>query len=233
MSSGVGTQSWWVRRVVKPAVFVLSLWPLGWLVRGVVVEDLGANPVEKITHWTGFTALTFVLLALCVTPLKELLGLPSLVHLRRMLGLYGFFYALVHFGIYWVDQTVFAGVGFSPRLVVEDVVKRPYITVGLTAFLMLVPLAVTSSNRMVKRLGARRWRALHRLVYFAAAAGVLHYLWKGKMEEDWAVAYALLLVGLLGWRLVAGRLRERGRVQSPGRMAARFAARPSALPLGD
>ncbi len=218
MFAGARSRAWWVRRVAKPAVFVVGLWPLAWLVRGALVGDLGANPIEKVTHWTGFTALTFVLLALCITPLNSLLGLPSLVHLRRMLGLYGFFYALLHFGIYWVDQTVFAGSGLLPRLVVEDVIERPYITVGFTAFLMLVPLAVTSTDRMVKRLGARRWRALHRLVYLAAAGGVLHYLWKGKMEEDWAVAYGLWLVVLLGWRLSTGRLRERGRM-TPARRA--------------
>ncbi|GBD31189.1 MAG: protein-methionine-sulfoxide reductase heme-binding subunit MsrQ [Gemmatimonadales bacterium] len=229
----VRTQGWWVRRVVKPAVFVLALWPLAWLVRGALAGDLGANPIEKITHWTGFTALTFVLLALCVTPLKVFLGLPALVHLRRMLGLYGFFYALLHFGVYWVDQTVFAGVGFSPRLVAEDVLERPYITVGFTAFLMLVPLAATSADRMVKRLGARRWRALHRLVYFAAAGGVLHYLWKGKMEEDWAVAYGLLLVGLLSWRLVAGRLRERARAVPARGVMGVVPAHPSPLEVGD
>lgn len=222
-----------MRRVVKPAVFVLALWPLAWLVRGALAGDLGANPIEKITHWTGFTALTFVLLALCVTPLKVFLGLPALVHLRRMLGLYGFFYALLHFGVYWVDQTVFAGVGFSPRLVAEDVLERPYITVGFTAFLMLVPLAATSADRMVKRLGARRWRALHRLVYFAAAGGVLHYLWKGKMEEDWAVAYGLLLVGLLSWRLVAGRLRERARAVPARGVMGVVPAHPSPLEVGD
>ncbi len=233
MVPGARAQGWWVRRVVKPAVFVSALWPLAWLVRGALTGDLGANPVEKITHWTGFTALTFVLSALCITPLKNLLGVPSLVHLRRMLGLYGFFYALLHFGIYWVDQTLFSGLGFSPRLVVEDVVKRPYITVGFTAFLMLVPLAVTSTDRMIRRLGARRWRALHRLVYLAAAGGVLHYLWKGKMEEDWAVAYGLWLVVLLGWRVATGRLRERGR-GLPARKAARSVSMgPSAFQVSD
>jgi sulfoxide reductase heme-binding subunit YedZ len=229
MSPVPGSQVWWIRRVVKPALFVLALWPLAWLVWGVVVGGLGANPIEKITHWTGFTALTFVLLALCISPLKAMLGWSSLLHLRRMLGLYGFFYALLHFGVYWVDQTVLAGVGFSPRLVAEDVLERPYITVGLVAFLMLVPLAATSTDGMVRRLGARRWRALHRLVYFAAAGGVVHYFWKGKMEEDWAVAYGLLLVGLLGWRLVAGRLRERRWVPRTPGVAGQISGSPSPL----
>lgn len=214
MRCAVGREGWWVRRVVKPAVFVSALWPLAWLVRGALAGRLGANPVEKITHWSGFTALTFVLLALSISPLQRALGIPSLVHLRRMLGLYGFFYACLHLGIYCVDQTVLAGVGFSPALMLEDVMKRPYITVGFATFLMLLPLAATSTNGMVKRLGALRWKALHRLAYFAAAGGVLHYLWKGKMEEDWAVAYGLLLVALLGWRLAARWLR-RGRAAAP------------------
>lgn len=231
MRRAVAREGWWVRRVLKPAVFVSALWPLAWLIRGALTGKLGANPVEKITHWTGFTALTFVLLALSISPLQRALGMPALVHLRRMLGVYGFLYACLHFGIYWLDQTVLANVGFSAELVLEDVMKRPYITVGFAAFLMLLPLAATSTNGMVKRLGASRWKGLHRLAYFAAAAGVLHYLWKGKMEEDWAVAYGLLLVALLGWRLAVGWFR-RGRAASAalaviGDRPSRLAVAPS------
>lgn len=203
------TQGQWIRRVVKPAVFVLALGPFAELVRDAFTEGLGTNPVERVTHWTGFTAFTFLLLALSVTPLQKLLRLNALIQVRRMLGLYAFFYACLHFTTYWVDQTVFSGEGLSLALIAEDVAKRPYITVGFTAFLLLIPLALTSTNAMLKRLGAARWKALHRLVYFAAGGASLHYLWKGKMEEWWAVAYGLVLVGLLGWRVVTRRLETR------------------------
>lgn len=232
------TQGQWVRRVIKPAVFVLALGPFAELVRDAFTGGLGTNPVERVTHWTGFTALTFLLLTLSVTPLQKLLRLNALIQVRRMLGLYAFFYACLHFSTYAVDQTVFSGAGLSLDLIVEDVMKRPYITLGFTAFVLLWPLALTSTNGMLKRLGAARWKALHRLVYFAAAGGAVHYLWKGKMEEGWAVVYGLVLVALLAWRLVVGRVGARrgatSRSETPLRAAspAGLGTAPTRTPPG-
>jgi sulfoxide reductase heme-binding subunit YedZ len=180
--------------------------PLAELVWDISRSDLGANPIEEITHRTGLTALTFLAIALSVTPLRQLLRVNALVHVRRMFGLFAFFYGALHFTIYWLDRAVFSGEGLSLGIVLEDVAKRPYITVGFTAFLLLVPLAVTSTAGWVKRLGSRRWQRLHQLVYVAAALGVLHFLWLVKADVRRPVTYGLVVVGLLGWRLVAARL---------------------------
>lgn len=194
--------------MLKPAAFVASLVPLVSLLWDVFTGGLGANPVEAVTHRTGFAAITLLMITLAVTPVRQLTGLAALVNLRRMFGLFAFFYASLHFAWYWLDQTWFAGLGLSLEAVLEDIAKRPYITVGFAAFVMLVPLAVTSTNRMLKRLGAARWKALHRLVYFAAAGAVLHYLWRGKVEDVWGVGYGIVLVGFLSWRLVYWRLQK-------------------------
>ncbi|MBI2616424.1 MAG: sulfoxide reductase heme-binding subunit YedZ, partial [Gemmatimonadetes bacterium] len=155
------TQAQWIKRVVKPLAFVASLGPFAWLVRDIVTGNLGANPVERITHFTGLTALTFLMITLSITPARKLLGLSPLIQLRRMLGLYAFFYAVLHFTIYGLDRTLFEGTGLSLGSIIEDVSKRPYITVGFTAFLILCALAATSTNGMVKRLGGKRWQRLH------------------------------------------------------------------------
>lgn len=196
------TESQWVRRVVKPVVFVGSLGPLAWLLRDGFTGNLGANPVEHITHFTGLAALTFLLIALGVTPLRRLTGIGALVRLRRMLGLYAFFYAVLHFAIYALDRTFFEGTGWSLDVVAQDIAKRPYITVGFAAFLILLALAATSTNGMVKRLGGKRWQRLHQLVYVAAALGVLHFLWLVKADVSQPTAYGVVLVGLLAVRLV-------------------------------
>ena len=203
------TQGQWIQRVVKPVAFVASALPLAVLVRDIVTSDLGANPIEEITHRTGLTALTFLAITLGVTPLRRLLRLAALVHVRRMFGLYAFFYAVLHFTIYWLDRAVFSGEGLSVEIVLEDIAKRPYITVGFTAFMMLVPLAVTSTAGWVKRLGSKRWQRLHQLAYVAAALGVLHFLWQVKADVRQPVIYGLVLVGLLSYRLVAARLSGR------------------------
>lgn len=201
------TQAQWVKRVVKPLAFVASLGPLAWLVRDILTGNLGANPVERITHFTGLTALTFLMITLGVTPARRLFRLSPLIQLRRMLGLYAFFYAVLHFTIYGLDRTLFEGTGLSLASVLEDVAKRPYITVGFTAFLMLSALAATSTNGMVKRLGGKRWQRLHQLVYVAAALGVLHFLWLVKADVRQPATYGLVLVGLLGVRLMHQRSR--------------------------
>lgn len=189
---------------LKAAVFVLALGPLGKLVAGALYfpEWLGANPAEFITRATGDWTLRFLLITLAVTPLRKLLGWNWLLRFRRMLGLYAFFYGVMHASSYAGFDQVF---DFSE--IVADIVKRPFITVGFAALLLMLPLAVTSTNAMVRRLGAARWQALHRLVYLIAALGVLHFWWMVKRDVTEPAIYAVVLVALLGYRLAA-RLRR-------------------------
>ncbi len=195
-------------------MFVLSAVPAARLAFDAWTGGLGANPIEEVTHRTGWWTLAFLMLTLAVTPARRLSGWGALIKLRRMLGLYAFFYAVLHFGTYiGLDQ--FFAFGF----ILEDITERPYITVGFTAFLMLIPLAATSTRKMVKRLGGKRWVRLHRLVYVAAALGVLHFLWLVKADVREPVIFGWTLVALLGYRLVAERLRSR-------RAALRAAAEP-------
>ncbi len=214
------TQSQWIRRVVKPLCFLGALVPFAWTLRDTFTGGLGANPIENLTHRTGLYTLTFIMITLCVTPARRLLRLGALVTLRRMFGLFAFFYATLHFSIYLLDQTYFSGTGFSLAAVGQDIAKRPYITVGFTAFLVLCALAATSTNRMVRRLGGKRWQALHRLVYVAAALGVLHFLWLVKADVRLPTAYGVVLVVLLGFRLLRQRARARkAAAQQPSRPA--------------
>lgn len=179
----------------KPLVFAASLLPLAWVVWLGWQDQLGANPVETLSHHTGDWSLRFLLLTLAVTPLRRLAGWNRLQQFRRMLGLFAFFYVCLHFGVYLIfDQF------FDLASIVEDVAKRPYITVGFTAWLLLIPLAVTSTNGMIKRLG-RNWRRLHQLVYPIGALGVLHYLWLVKADLAEPLLYGGVLVVLLGYRL--------------------------------
>ncbi len=179
----------------KPLVFAASLLPLAWVVWLGWQDQLGANPVETLSHHTGDWSLRFLLLTLAVTPLRRLTGWNRLQQFRRMLGLFAFFYVCLHFGVYLIfDQF------FDLASIVEDVAKRPYITVGFTAWLLLIPLAVTSTNGMIKRLG-RHWRRLHQLVYPIGALGVLHYLWLVKADLAEPLLYGGVLVVLLGYRL--------------------------------
>ena len=179
---------------IKPAVFILCLIPLLWLVWDIVQEQLSANPIEDITHRTGDWALRFLLITLAVTPIKRLSGQVWLLRLRRMFGLYAFFYTLLHFLTYlWLDQQFLFGE------ILIDIGKRPYITVGFSAFILLIPLAVTSNRYAMRRLG-RRWQRLHRSVYVIAAFGVLHYLWLVKADSRDPIIYALILIALLGIR---------------------------------
>jgi len=185
--------------IAKPLVFLLCLVPLGLLVAGAVADDLGANPVEAITHATGEWALRLLLLTLAMTPLKRLIGRPWPIRFRRMLGLFAFFYAALHLLTYlWLDQ------GFDGQAIIEDVVKRPYITVGFAAFVLLVPLALTSTRARMRRLG-RRWQTLHRAIYAIGILGVLHYLWLVKADLREPLIYALVLAVLLLARLPFGR----------------------------
>ena len=183
-------------RGVKPGVFTACVAPLVLLVWHGVTGALSANPIEDITHRTGDWALRFLLIALAVTPLRRLTGWAALASFRRMFGLFAFFYALLHFSTYLVLDFFFA---FD--LILDDIVERRYVTAGFVGFLMLIPLALTSTARMTKRLGGARWRRLHRLVYVAAVAGVVHYLWLVKIDLLPPLVYAGVLAVLLGIRL--------------------------------
>lgn len=190
---------------VKAAVFLLALVPLGRLATGAFLypEWLGANPAEFITRATGDWALRMLLVTLAVTPLRRLSGWNWLLRLRRMLGLFAFFYAVVHFSSYIAFDHV-----FDVQVILRDIVKRPFITVGFLSLLLMLPLAVTSANAMVRKLGAKRWIALHRLVYLIAPLAVLHFWWMVKRDLTEPIIYAIVLAGLLGARLV-WRVRER------------------------
>jgi sulfoxide reductase heme-binding subunit YedZ len=201
-------------RWVKAAVFLLCLGPLAALVVRGLRHELGANPIEFITHATGDWTLRFLVLTLAVTPLRRLLDLPQLVTFRRTLGLFAFFYGTLHLTTYvWLDQF------FDVRSMVKDVAKRPFITAGLTAFLLLVPLAVTSTNGWMRRLG-RRWQTLHRLVYASAVAAIVHYLWLVKSDRRLPLLYGAVVALLLGARIVFAVRKARARA---------FDASPSAL----
>lgn len=200
------TQIQWIRWVAKPVLFVLCLVPLAWLVWDGVTNNLGANPVETVRRYTGDWTLRFLLIALTVTPLRRLTGWHVVVRLRRMLGLFAFFYACLHFVSYiWLDQF------FMWDAIIEDILDRPYITVGVASFLLLIPLAVTSTNGMARRLGGRRWQRLHQLVYLIAVLGVIHFLWLVKSDISEPVIYGAILALLLGFRLfwhLRGRSRQ-------------------------
>ncbi len=178
----------------KPLVFCVSLLPLVWLCWLAWQDRLGANPVETLSHRTGDWSLRFLLLTLAVTPLRRLSGWNWLLRFRRMLGLFAFFYVCLHLGVYLIfDQF------FDPSAILEDIAKRPYITVGFAGFLLLIPLAATSTNGMIKRLG-RNWQRLHRLVYLIGMLGVVHYWWLVKADISEPLLYAGLLTILLGYR---------------------------------
>lgn len=192
------------RLVYKPLVFVASLVPLAWLLCGafnLFGASLGADPVKKLEHEFGKTALNFLLLTLLVTPVKNLAGLPHVPRLRRMLGLFAFFYVVLHFTVYLVLD-----LELNFRTLFADIAKRPYITIGFAALLLLIPLAVTSTNRMMRRLG-RRWQKLHRLIYVIAVLGVWHFYWQVKRDVREPLIYAAILAVLLGYRWFRARAR--------------------------
>jgi methionine sulfoxide reductase heme-binding subunit len=178
--------------LVKPLLFAVSLGPLVWLSLGAWQGSLGANPIETITRATGVWTLRFVLVTLAVTPVRWLTGWNDVIRLRRMLGLFAFFYGSLHLLTYvWLDQF------FDWAAIAKDVVKRPFITAGFSAYVLLVPLALTSTAGMIRRLGGRRWRRLHRLAYVTAALGVVHYWWLVKLDTRPPRNYGILLAALL------------------------------------
>lgn len=179
------------RRYYKVGVFGLCLVPLGLLVWQAVTQDLGTNPVESLLHRSGDWTLRFMLIVLAVTPLRRLTGWNELQQSRRMLGLFAFFYATLHFSVY-----AFLDLGLDWGFLAEDLAKRPYITVGFTAWVLLVPLALTSTRGMMRRLG-RRWKPLHRFVYVIAILGVIHYYWLVKADVREPLIYGAILALLL------------------------------------
>lgn len=182
----------------KPLVFVVCLLPFALLFHGAWTDTLGANPAEALIRATGDWTLRFLCITLAVTPLRHWTQQPALARFRRMLGLFAFFYAVLHFLSYaWLDM------GFELDAIVRDIPKRPFALVGFTAFVLLLPLAATSFNRAVKALGAARWQRLHRLVYAVALLGLLHFFWMRAAKNDFAdvAVYAAVITLLLGWRL--------------------------------
>lgn len=183
----------------KVLVFCVALLPLAWLVWGAVSQSLGANPAEALIRSTGDWTLRALCVVLAITPLRIVLGVPPLARLRRMIGLFVYFYALLHLTAYsWLDM------GLDVGDIAKDIGKRPFILVGFAAFVLLSALAATSFDRAIRALGGQRWRKLHRLVYLVAPLALLHFFWMraGKNNFTEVAVYALVVVALLGWRAV-------------------------------
>ena len=199
--------------MLKPAVWIGGLLPLVLLVAAGATGTLEADPVKDITHRTGKAVLTLLLCTLAVTPVRRLTGWNGVIAARRPLGLFAFFYAVLHFFIYLGDQA------FAPAYIVADVVEHPYVTAGFTAFCLLVPLALTSTKASIRRLG-KRWVKLHRLIYAAAVLGVIHFLWSVKKDVREPLIYAAVLAVLLAMRIPAWMEQRR----KPGAASARRAS---------
>jgi sulfoxide reductase heme-binding subunit YedZ len=177
-------------------VFLLALLPAGLLAWKALAGELSANPIKDITEETGIWTLRFILFTLTITPLRKITGWATLARFRRMIGLFAFFYGSLHFVTYiYLDQF------FAFDEILKDVAKRPFITVGFTAFLMMIPLALSSPNVVAKWMGGKKWRLLHRLVYFTALGGVIHYLWLVKADTQRPLTYGGMLAVLLGYRV--------------------------------
>ena len=182
---------------IKILVWLAALAPLAFLIWQGFTGDLTADPVKYITHFTGRTALIIVFVTLCITPLRRVTGWNSIVRLRRLVGLFAFFYAVIHLLIYLAFDR-----GFVFTELGEDIAKRPYITIGFTAWLMLLALAVTSPQAVLRRMGGKRWRALHRLVYVVPVLGVIHFTWAQKKDISLPLIYALVLAAIFAARIV-------------------------------
>ena len=207
-----------IRRVIKPVVFVACLTPALLVLYNALWGSLGVNPLETLTNETGIWTLRLLVATIAITPLRWLTKWNPIITFRRMVGLFAFFYGTVHFFIYFLfDRSLqFDGLW-------EDIALRPYITVGFTAFVLMIPLALTSTTGWIRRLGGHRWNLLHRLVYVSAIGGVLHYWWKVKLDVTNPVIYAAIVSGLLAWRVVKALQKREAR---------RATARASALSEG-
>jgi len=219
-----------VRRVFKPIVFLASLGPVGWLVWAALTGNLSANPLSDLTNETGVWTLRFICITLAITPLRKLTGWNAAIRFRRMTGLFAFFYGTLHFLTYVIADR-FAGLDFPDGMLAwstarnlvasvgEDVYKRPFITVGFTAWMTLLPLALTSTAGMIRRLGGRRWNLLHRLVYLTAMLGVLHYWWLVKADVRRPLTYGAVVAILLGARILWARRRAAATAPAAARNA--------------
>ncbi len=191
-------QKWLLHPAAKPVLFLACLLPLAWLVYNAATNGLGANPAEALIRQTGDWTLRFLCLVLTVTPLRVISSTPALARFRRMLGLFAYFYVLVHLLSYsWFDM------GFDVADIAKDIAKRPFILVGFAAFVLLTPLAATSFNAAIKAMTAKRWQLLHKLVYVIAGLGLLHFFWMRAGKNNFAevFVYAAIIAVLLGWRL--------------------------------
>jgi sulfoxide reductase heme-binding subunit YedZ len=205
----------------KPVWFAVSLLPLAWLVYAALSDQLGANPAEALVRATGDWALRALCVVLAITPIRTVAAVVALARFRRMAGLFMYFYAVLHLLAYgWFDM------GFEMTDIANDIIKRPFILVGFSAVVLLTPLALTSFNRAIKFLGAKRWQQLHRLVYGVAGLGVLHFFWMRAGKNNFAevAVYAAILAALLGWR-VRQYLKKRAAVSASGRVKATGASR--------
>jgi methionine sulfoxide reductase heme-binding subunit len=221
------TQTQFVRRVLKPVVFLGCLAPFLWLAYGAVAGDLGANPVETITNQTGIWTLRLLVATIAITPIRWATKWNPIISFRRMIGLFAFFYATVHFLIYFILDRSLMLDGLW-----EDILLRPYITVGFAAFVLMMPLALTSTRGWIRRLGGQRWNLLHKLVYVSSVLGALHYIWKVKLDVTNPVVYAAIIAALLGWRVVKaiGKREARQRASQGSVVSERSAA--SRAPAG-
>jgi len=214
-----------VRWILKPAAFLASLGPLAWLVWAIETGNLSPNPLSDITNETGVWALRFLCITLAITPLRRMTGWNALVRFRRMTGLFAFFYGTLHFITYSYFDRFLSLIDYpdgvlswdtARRLsasVVEDIGKRPFITVGFTAFVLMIPLAITSTAGWIRRLGGKRWNLLHRLVYVSACAGVVHYWWLVKADVRRPFAYGFVVGVLLLFRIYWSRMRQPARAR--------------------
>ena len=193
------TATQWRRRVVKPAVWLACLTPLAYLIYSLYL-DLGANPIETVTNTTGIWTLRLIVTTIAISPLRWLTGFNQLVNYRRLIGLFAFFYGSLHFTTYVVTTFIVDG-QFDYSGLVKDLTERRYIIAGFTAFVLMIPLAITSTAGWIRRLGGKRWNVLHRLIYITALAAVLHYFWKVKLDTTFPVFYGIGVAVLLGFRL--------------------------------
>jgi sulfoxide reductase heme-binding subunit YedZ len=211
------TRLYFTTRILKPILFLAALYPAGWLIWAALTGHMGADPVKKLQVVTGTATLTLLLITLTITPLRRLTGWSEAIRLRRMGGLFAFFYVTVHALTYFIlDQSL------SPKLIISDTIEHPRIAVGFAAFVLLIPLALTSTDKAIRRLG-KRWARIHQLVYVAATLGVLHYLWVVKRDVRQPLVYAWLLVALLSvrvWFQWQKRWAERARATGTERVEA-------------
>ena len=195
----------------KPIVWLACLAPLGFLIYNGFTDNLTANPIENVTNTTGIWTLRLIVATLAITPLRWLTGINQVVSYRRVIGLFAFFYASIHFIVYVVTTFFIGGFStFDASGLWDDLVERPYITAGFTAFVLMIPLAITSTAGWIRRMGGRKWNLLHRLIYITALAAVLHYFWKVKLDATYPVYYGIGVAVLLGFRVWRNVAKKRG-----------------------